>query len=121
MQKNNKRSLIQYLNLLNLHGHGRDIKSYLLKKKELEMVKEVISLVSATVPDALGNVIVLSAVGSATVKVVSFASPVAPSKVIRLPAFRKRPSFLILATISCEPPDTTANSIRPSSEPADAS
>ena len=42
----------------------------------------VISLVSAIVPDALGNVSVLSAVGSATVKVVSYASAVEPSNTI---------------------------------------
>ena len=35
-----------------------------------------------TVPDAFGNVIVLSAVGSTTVRVVSLSSFVAPSKTI---------------------------------------
>ena len=35
-----------------------------------------------TVPDAFGNVMVLSAVGSTTVRVVSNASAVAPSKTI---------------------------------------
>ena len=38
-----------------------------------------------TVPDVFGNVIVRSAVGSVTVKVVSNASAVAPSKVILEP------------------------------------
>ena len=71
-----------------------------------------------TVPVASGKVIVLSPVGSATVRVVSCASAVAPSKRSVLPVFRKRPSFLILATISFEPAETTANSISPSSAPA---
>ena len=44
-----------------------------------------ISLVSATVPVASGNVIVRSAVGSVTVSVVSKAFAVAPSKVILEP------------------------------------
>ena len=82
---------------------------------------DVISLVSATVPDELGNVIVLSAVGSATVKVVSCASAVAPSKRSVFPVLRNKPLFFILATISFDPPDTTANSSKPSSLPADAS
>ena len=58
-----------------------------------------------TVPVASGKVIVLSPVGSATVRVVSCASAVAPSKRSVLPVFRKRPSFLILATISFDPSD----------------
>ena len=43
------------------------------------------SVVNATVPDESGNVIVLSAVGSVTTKVVSNASSVAPSKIIASP------------------------------------
>ncbi len=38
-----------------------------------------ISLVNATVPDVFGNVIVLSAVGSVTVRVVSKSFEVEPS------------------------------------------
>ena len=44
----------------------------------------VISLVNATVPSSFCNVIVLSAVGSTTVKVVSCPSEVAPSKITEL-------------------------------------
>ena len=61
---------------------------------------EDISLVSATVPDAFGNVIVLSAVGSVTVNVVSCASAVEPSKRRVFPVLRNRPLYFILATIS---------------------
>ena len=61
--------------------------------------------------------IVLSSVGSATVKVVSYASAVDPSNCIVLPVFRKRPSLFNLATISLDPLDTTANSILPYSLP----
>ena len=43
------------------------------------------SEVRATVPEELGNVIVRSAVGSVTVKVVSCASEVAPSNTMLLP------------------------------------
>ena len=82
---------------------------------------DVISLVNATVPVAFGSVIVLSAVGSVTVSVVSCASAVDPSNRSVFPVFNKTPSVFILATISFEPPDTTANSIKPSSLPADAS
>ena len=48
------------------------------------VIKDVISDAKATVPLASGNVIVLSAVGSVTVKVVSKSLAVAPSKTIEL-------------------------------------
>ena len=47
-----------------------------------ELAVTVISLVRATVPAASGNVIVLSAVGSVTVSVVSKSLAVEPSRTI---------------------------------------
>ena len=56
----------------------------------------VISLVIATVPDLFGNVIVLSAVGSVTVKVVSKLSAVLPSNTTLPPTVK----FVILGLAS---------------------
>ena len=39
MQKNNKASLKEFQHQLNLPSHGINIENYLLKKKELKMVK----------------------------------------------------------------------------------
>ena len=54
----------------------------LLVNVVVELAVTAISLVRATVPVASGNVIVLSAVGSVTVSVVSKSSAVAPSRTI---------------------------------------
>ena len=55
-------------------------------------------LVKATVPEESGNVIVLSAVGSVIVNVVSFASAVAPSNTIAFAAF-----IVTVSTTVCVP------------------
>ena len=53
--------------------------------KIIVLVTDPVSPVVTTVPVISGNVIVLSAVGSVTVNVVSCASGVAPSKISDVP------------------------------------
>jgi hypothetical protein len=50
------------------------------------LVRVCVASLIVTVPDTLGRVIVLSAVGSSTVKVVSKSSTTAPSKTMLAPA-----------------------------------
>ena len=50
------------------------------------LVRVSVAVINETVPDTFGNVIVLSAVGSVTVRVISCASAVAPSNTIALDA-----------------------------------
>ena len=64
-----------------------------------------------TVPVAFGRVIVLSAVGSVTVNVVSFASFVEPSNTIELSVIAKPETFgdVIVLLVNVSEPASVAN------------